>query len=96
VNKPLVRIALAAFIFGAVSTLVDAPAATATARRLPESGRFYRTQQMPTDKPNKPNEPRGEPRGDGCTPIGVTKTSTGAVYAIEECHGQRYQRRMDK
>jgi hypothetical protein len=47
---------------------------------------------MLADTPNKPNEPRG----DGCIPIGVTKTSTGAVYAIEECHGQRYQRRMDK
>lgn len=87
---------LAALIFGAVLTLVDAPAATAKARRLLEPGTFYRTQQMPTDKPYKPNEPRGEPRGDGCIPVGVTKTSTGAVYAIEECHGQRYHRRMDK
>lgn len=48
--------------------------------------------QISANKPDKPEEPRG----DGCIPVGVTKSSTGAVYAIEDCHGVRYQRRMDK
>lgn len=71
---------VATFVLGsipAIAILVDEPAATA--------------QQMPADKPDKPNEPRG----DGCIPIGVTKSSTGAVYAEEECHGKRYHTKMN-
>jgi hypothetical protein len=76
-TKRVTHAALAAFIFGTVPLviLVDAPAAVA----------------MPVDKPDKPNEPRG----DGCIPVGVTKTPLG-VYAIEDCHGQKYKTRMDK
>jgi hypothetical protein len=36
-----------------------------------------------------------EPRGDGCVPVGVEKTAIG-VYAIEDCHGQKYKTRMDR
>lgn len=49
----------AAFILGTIPALVIYdPAATA---------------QMPADKPDKPNEPRG----DGCIPLGVTKYPSG-------------------
>jgi hypothetical protein len=51
-------------------------------------------QQMKVDKPGKPRP--DEPHGDGCVPIGVTKSpSTGIVYADEDCHGKIYRSRMN-
>jgi hypothetical protein len=49
-------------------------------------------QQMKVDKPGKPHP--DEPHGDGCVPIGVTKSPNGIVYADEDCHGNVYRRRM--
>lgn len=46
------------------------------------------TQQMVADKPSKPGSP------DGCIPIGVTKTSIGVVYAVEDCNGVIHHHRM--
>lgn len=46
-------------------------------------------QQMRVDRPSN------EPRGDGCTPPGVSKSPNGIVYAIEECHGEKYKTRMN-
>jgi hypothetical protein len=51
------------------------------------------TQQTRVDKPDKPDKPR-EPRGDGCVPVGVTKSPNGIVYADEDCHGVRYRTKM--
>jgi hypothetical protein len=48
-------------------------------------------QQMKVDKPGKPNEPRG----DGCVPVGVSKSPNGIVYADEDCHGKIYRSRMN-
>lgn len=45
--------------------------------------------QMRIDKPNN------APRGDGCVPVGVSKSPNGIVYAIEECHGEKYKTRMN-
>jgi hypothetical protein len=50
-------------------------------------------QQMKVDKPGTPRP--GEPRGDGCVPIGVTKSPNGIVYADEDCHGKIYRSRMN-
>ena len=50
-------------------------------------------QQMRVDKPDRPDKPR-EPRGDGCVPIGVTKSPNRIVYADEDCHGTIYRRKM--
>jgi hypothetical protein len=46
-------------------------------------------EQMRIDKPNN------APRGDGCVPVGVSKSPNGIVYAIEECHGEKYKTRMN-
>jgi hypothetical protein len=48
-------------------------------------------QQMRIDKPDKPNEPRG----DGCVPVGVSKSPNDIVYGIEDCHGRKYKTRLN-
>jgi hypothetical protein len=45
-------------------------------------------QQMRIDKPN-------EPRGDGCVPVGVSKSPNDIVYGIEDCHGRKYKTRLN-
>lgn len=44
-------------------------------------------------KPHNPKDPRNNP---DCVPVGVTTHPSGAVFAEEECNGQRYPTRMDK
>jgi hypothetical protein len=41
------------------------------------------------------DEPDSGPRGDGCVPVGVSKSPNGIVYGIEECHGEKYKTRLN-
>jgi hypothetical protein len=45
-------------------------------------------ERMRVDKPNTSGV-------DGCVPVGVSKSPNGIVYAIEECHGEKYKTRMN-
>jgi hypothetical protein len=78
VARLLAHALVAVCVIGAPITL-DVPTMTA--------------QQMRVDKPDKPGKPGG-PRGDGCVPVGVTKSPNGIVYADEDCHGVRYRTKM--
>jgi hypothetical protein len=46
-------------------------------------------QQMAPEKPGGTGSP------DGCVPLGVTKSPSGVVYAVEKCNGEIYHRRMN-